>query len=79
MAERDITGQLATRSLAVIQRLRQRMQDRIPYGPTRENLTSLEARKRLQAIDPLVKAGEIQRVGDVEWARMMQELYGSYD
>ena len=55
--------------------MRARVQERVPYGPTRAYLSSKEARLLAQELDPAVKADFIKRVGEDEWARMMKELY----
>lgn len=76
MAERDITGHVVQGSLKRIARLRARMHTRIPYGPLRQQLTSQEARKMIQNMDPIAKQDFIKRVGDEEWRRMMEEFDG---
>lgn len=77
MAERDMTGKLVQNSIKKVAKLRERMNERIPYGPLRQNLTSKEARVLLQEMDPYDKQSLIQKVGDEEWRRMMEDLYGS--
>ena len=76
MAERDMTGKLVQHSVKVISKLRDRMDERIPYGPLRENLTKKEMRVQIQNMDPQAKFEVMQRVGDEEWRRMMEDLYG---
>ena len=77
MPERDMTGKLVQDSIKIMSRLRGRMDERIPYGPLRKNLTSKEARLLMQEMDPQEKHSLIQKVGDEEWRRMMEDLYGN--
>jgi hypothetical protein len=77
MPKHDVTGYITQRSLAVIQSLRERMQEKIPYGPLREHLTDKETRIAIQDLDPEVKRGLMQKVGPEEWHRMMEDLYGN--
>ena len=77
MPERDMTGKLVHDSIKIMSRLRGRMDERIPYGPLRKNLTSKEARLLMQEMDPQEKHSLIQKVGDEEWRRMMEDLYGN--
>jgi hypothetical protein len=77
MPDRDMTGKLVQDSIKIMSRLRGRMDERIPYGPLRKNLTSKEARLLMQEMDPQEKHSLIQKVGDEEWRRMMEDLYGN--
>ena len=76
MAKRDVTGNTVQETLKVISRLREEMSTTIPYGPLRKFLTAKETRLELQRVDPQTKSDFIQRVGDEEWRRMMDDLYG---
>jgi len=77
MPERDVTGQSVQKTLKTISNLRHRMQEKIPYGPLREYMTKQETRLMLQNVDPAAKQQLIRRVGDEEWRRMMEDLYGT--
>ena len=59
-----------------IKAVRARMQQTIPYGPLAEHLEPNELRARMNAVDPNVKQGYIDRVGDEEWRRIIQDING---
>ena len=75
--ERDITGRVAERTRLRLSKFNKHWNQKImPYGPAGVGLTDQEARLKLQAVDPAVKANFIRQVGDDEWRSMMQDLYG---
>jgi hypothetical protein len=76
MPDRDITGRLVQGSIKRMGKLRQRMDQRIPYGPLRQYMSQNEVRKEFQNMDPDMKMQMMQKVGDEEWRRMMEDLYG---
>ena len=76
MPDRDITGRLVQGSVKRMSRLRARMNERIPYGPLRQHLSNKEIRMEFQNMNPDAKIQMMQQVGDEEWRRMMEDLYG---
>lgn len=74
--ERDITGRMVQLGTERLSKARELLQKRVPYGPLRTYLTGREARLQFQEMDPEAKRQLIQRVGDEEWRRMMEDLYG---
>jgi hypothetical protein len=74
MPERDILGQATQRSLTVLSRLRERVNSHTPLGPVREQLSSKEARLRLQQLDPAAKIGMINEMGEEEWYKLVERL-----
>ena len=76
MAERDVSGKTVFMTGEVIKRVRSRMQQVMPYGPMRQYLSQPEQRQMLQQMDPIAKQQLAQRMGDDEWRKMLQDLYG---
>ena len=76
MPDRDITGRLVQGSVRRMSKLRARMNARIPYGRLRQHLNSKEIRMEFQNMNPDAKIQMMQQVGDEEWRRMMEDLYG---
>lgn len=74
MGKRDVTGEVAQRTVRVLGKLRGRLKDDVPYGPLREQLTSKEARLRLQKIDPVTKIELIQKMGEDEWSKLVERI-----
>ena len=64
-------------SVKRMSRLRARMNERIPYGPLRQILSNKEIRMEFQNMNPDAKIQMMQQVGDEEWRRMMEDLYGN--
>jgi hypothetical protein len=74
--ERDVTGKVAVRTASTIKRLRERFVSRVPYGPMRDHLTSLEQRKQLQSMDAEAKIQMQQSMSPEQWSALIKELYG---
>ena len=75
MAERDVTGRVIERVQRRIERLRNNMALKIPYGPKGGQLSPQELRLKIQNMDPTVKLRIIQTIGPEEWARTIEDLY----
>ena len=58
-----------------VSKLRERMQERIPLGPLSEQLTPTEMRRKLAGMDYAAKQAYIEKVGDDEWRKMMDEVF----
>ena len=58
-----------------VDKLRQRMTTKIPYGPDGGAMSPQELRLKIQDMDPAVKMRMMQTVGIDEWGRMMEDLY----
>jgi len=77
MPSRDVTGNAAMQAAATIKRLRLRMDEYVPLGPTREKMTNKEALLSIQGMDAAVKTKLINEIGPEEWERKMEMLYGT--
>jgi hypothetical protein len=75
--ERDFTGKMAQNSSQRIMKLRQRMSERIPYGPMRSFLSKPEQRQKLQNMNPQAKLDLMNQIGEEEWQSIMEKLYGN--
>ncbi len=75
MPDRDILGETVQRTVRTMSRLRNRMRERIPYGPLRANLSSREARLMVQELDAGTKLEMMKRMGSEEWENLMDRLY----
>ena len=74
--ELDVTGQVVQRVTGRLHRFRKHMTKIIPYGPRSGHATTREIGQRLTQLNPDVKLDFINRVGDDEWRRMMDDIYG---
>tara|TARA_Y100000310_G_C20540048_1_gene742791 strand:- start:63 stop:296 length:234 start_codon:yes stop_codon:yes gene_type:complete len=75
MAEKDVLRIAVEQTVAVLNKVREGMAKRVPYGPRVVKRTMKEQRMELQNMDPYAKAEKIQQVGPDQWNEMMKELY----
>jgi hypothetical protein len=75
MAEQDVTGRVVMRVQKRVDKLRQRITTKIPYGPDGGAMAPQELRLKIQNMDPAVKMRMMQTVGIEEWSRIMEDLY----
>ena len=73
--KKDVTGQVIERVLIITRRIRERMEEIVPYGPLSANMSPREQRVQLSKLNPSLKQQAIERMGEEEWLEMMKEIY----
>ena len=73
--KRDVTGMAVEKAAKALARIRQKFQDRVPYGPGKVSMTSAEAKRYLDKLSQ-AQADSFKSMTVDEWDSVLRRLYG---
>lgn len=73
--KKDVTGLAVERAAKTLGKIRQLFNERVPYGPTKAQMTPKEARRLIQGLSPEAKSRMMEQMGPDKWVELMTRLY----